>query len=102
MANITRFQPGQIVRIRAGRNVGRFYLVIACTDLDLLLADGETRLLAKPKRKNPIHVQPTNQIVAPEGLTDAALRRLLQPMNAGCKVTKSRNNDNRKEVIEHV
>ena len=80
------FAPGQIVIVKRGRDQGRFMVVLAVEHEKgaayLHLADGKTRLLAKPKKKKTIHVQPTNTVVdllgaGPRGLQDADIRKML-------------------------
>lgn len=94
-------QAGMIVRVNAGRGAGRFLLVTAVDGKDLFLADGEGIKLSKPKRKNPKHVQATKQIVPLDGLTDAALRKVLALMQPE-HIAQSRLNETRKEVTEDV
>ena len=49
--------PGRIVVSRAGHDKGRAMLVLACEENGiLLLADGRTRTVGKPKRKKRMHV----------------------------------------------
>ena len=98
--NICR--PGMIVLATAGREAGRFFLVTAVEGQELLLADGRHRLLAKPKRKNPAHVQATKQTLCLESLTDKALRTVLHPLNEAAKRPLSKQNQIRKEVIDDV
>ncbi len=100
MDNVT-CAAGMIVRVTAGRDVGRFLLVTAVDGKDIFLADGQTRKLSAPKRKNPKHVQATKQTIPLDGLTDAALRKQLAPMQPQ-KVSQSRFNEIRKEVIVDV
>ena len=94
-------QAGMIVRVNAGRGAGRFLLITAVDGKDILLADGKSIKLAKPKRKNPKHVQATNHRVPMEGLTDAMLRKELAPMQPQ-RTAQSRFNETRKEVIVDV
>ncbi|MCQ2433956.1 MAG: KOW domain-containing RNA-binding protein [Oscillospiraceae bacterium] len=94
-------QAGMIIRATAGRDAGRFLLVTAFDGKDVFLADGEQRKLANPKRKNPRHVQATNHTLDLKGLTDAALRRALQPLQPQ-KSAQTRCNQTRKEVIVDV
>ncbi|MBR3679956.1 MAG: KOW domain-containing RNA-binding protein [Oscillospiraceae bacterium] len=94
-------QPGMIIRVTAGRDAGRFLLVTAYDGMDLLLADGESRTLSKPKRKNPKHVQATKHMLELEGLTDCALRRALKPFQPE-KPAQTRLNQTHKEVIVDV
>ncbi|MCQ2416841.1 MAG: KOW domain-containing RNA-binding protein [Oscillospiraceae bacterium] len=95
-------QAGTIVLAKAGRDAGRFFVVTAMDGMDLLIADGKTRKLENPKRKNPVHVQKTAGTVELEGLTDASLRRILQPLNEKVSGTYSKQNQIRKEVIDDV
>ena len=95
-------QPGMIVLAKAGREAGRFFLVAALDGADLLLADGERRKLAKPKRKNPVHVQATKTVLPLSALTDKALREALKPLNTAAKAPNTKKNQIRKEVIDDV
>jgi len=95
-------EPGTVVRCKAGRETGQYFLVIACEGMELLLADGKRRPLAKPKRKNPLHVQQTRQKLSLEGLTDKALRGYLAPLNESVSRPKTKRNQIRKEVIDDV
>lgn len=95
-------QPGMIVRATAGRDAGRYYLVTALNGAELLLADGKRRTLLSPKRKNPAHVQKTNQTLSLEGLTDHALRTALRELNEQVSQPQSKPNQTRKEVIDDV
>ena len=85
-------EPGTIVLVKAGREAGRFFLVAALDGAELLLADGNRRTLSSPKRKNPAHVQATRQTLSLEGLTDKALRAVLNPMNEKAKRPLSKPN----------
>ena len=68
----------------------------------LLLADGKTRSLAKPKRKNPFHVRATAQVLDPAPQTDRALRSALKRLNDPVSVPQTKMNQIRKEVIDDV
>lgn len=60
---------GRIVRTRAGRDKGRYFVVVDVIDDEYVcLVDGELRKLAKPKRKKLKHLEPTKDIH--EGLRD--------------------------------
>ena len=93
--------PGTIVRATAGRDAGRFFVVTAVTERDLFIADGQRRKLAQPKRKNPLHVQKTDQSLRLEELNDSRLRAALASLQP--KIDGTRLNDSsRKEVIDDV
>lgn len=54
---------GQVVKSKAGRDRDKYYLVakVMPNQKNVLLVDGEKRLLANPKKKNCYHLQPTNK-----------------------------------------
>jgi len=94
--------PGTIVRAVAGRDAGRFFVVTAVEGRDLLLADGQRRKLAHPKRKNPVHVQKTAQALDLAGMNDSRLRKALAPMQPQKPDGTRLNDSSRKEVIDDV
>lgn len=60
---------GQLVRSKAGRDKGRYYLVLADSEDGFVwLADGRKRSADEPKRKNIRHLQPIRKAAA--GLLD--------------------------------
>ena len=73
------FQIGQIVFSKRGRDKGITFVVLRVEGEYLYLADGNCRLLEKPKKKKAKHVQPTNTVnefVAKKtGLLNSDLRR---------------------------
>lgn len=95
-------EAGTVVLAKAGRDAGRYFVVTALEGAELMLCDGKTRPLAKPKRKNPAHVQKTMQTIPLDGLTDRALRRMLAPLNEPASRPLSKQNESRKEVIDDV
>lgn len=74
-----------IVRSAAGRDKGKFFVVLAVEGEFLLLADGKARKVEKPKRKKRRHVlfvssEPTRlseKILSNEKVTNSELRRTL-------------------------
>ncbi|MBQ5317264.1 MAG: KOW domain-containing RNA-binding protein [Oscillospiraceae bacterium] len=68
---------GTIVRSLAGRDKGKFLVVLACEDGTVLLADGDERPVSRPKRKNVKHIAVTGTVTDTAALTDKSLRRLL-------------------------
>lgn len=93
--------PGTIVLATAGRDAGHFFVVTAVSERDLFIADGQRRKLAQPKRKNPLHVQKTDQSLSLEGLNDSRLRAALAPLQPKTDGTRL-NDTSRKEVIDDV
>ena len=76
---------GQLVRSIAGRDKGKFYLVIGFAQEKMLVADGQYRTLKDPKTKNIKHLQSYKHISdrvvsasASNQLTDTLLRQELQ------------------------
>lgn len=56
-------QTGSIVYSRAGRDSGRFYLVVEVVDdIFVKIADGHVRRLAKPKLKKIKHLKCTGEV----------------------------------------
>ena len=53
---------GQVVISKKGRDKGKTFIVINIQDEYLFLVDGKLRILAKPKKKKVMHIQPTNYI----------------------------------------
>ncbi len=66
-------KPGQLVRSLAGRDKGKHYLVLG--DLDqkhVLLVDGRSRPVSRPKKKNIIHLQRYERRAVPDGMFNSA------------------------------
>ena len=83
---------GQLVFSKAGRDRGRPFVVLRVTDDGFAyVADGELRLVARPKRKNVKHLQPTGQVAhellakleAGKTPTDAEIRKALAALTNG-------------------
>lgn len=71
-------EPGQLVVSTAGRDRGKFYLVLEETlDNKVYVVDGEIRKVANPKRKNKKHLRP-----CPENSSE-----FNQKFKAGLKIT---------------
>ncbi len=51
-------QPGQLVQIIRGRDIGKYAIIISVVDARfVLIADGDKRKFDSPKKKNIIHLQ---------------------------------------------
>lgn len=72
---------GRIVRSAAGRDKGKFLVVIAADDEFVTVADGKERKLLKPKRKRIKHVKFTNTVIDMTDITDKKLRKLTGEFN---------------------
>lgn len=82
-------EPGQLVVSTAGRDRGKFYLVLEETlDNKVNVVDGEIRKVANPKRKNKKHLRPypeissevTHRMKAGLKITDLDVRKALKEM----------------------
>ncbi len=69
---------GLIVYAAAGRDKGSFFVVVGEEGGYALIADGKSRKLEKPKKKNKIHLRLTGQKAELTGITDKKLRGLLK------------------------
>lgn len=57
---------GKLAFSRAGHDKGRAYLIIKEEQDTVWLADGRSRSLLAPKKKNRRHIQPAGRAFAPE------------------------------------
>jgi len=79
-------EPGRVVISTQGHDAGRWYAVLSVLDeRNVLVADGETRKLAKPKKKQVKHIRalPLTVPVAGRGASggewaDSDLRKALK------------------------
>lgn len=72
---------GTVVRSAAGRDKGKFLVVIAVDGDFVTVADGKERRLSHPKRKRIKHVKFTNTVIDTADITDKKLRRLTGGLN---------------------
>ena len=71
---------GAVVIATAGRDKDRLFVVIRADESGVWLADGKSRPLSRPKRKNPRHLRETGHSVnASEMATNRELRCVLRP-----------------------
>ena len=82
-------EVGTVVLSKAGRDAGRYFVVVGVADNQhVLVADGDLRKIAKPKKKKTKHLDvkpvtiPTvkEQLTRGNGLYDAELRRHLEAL----------------------
>lgn len=73
-----KVQTGSVVRAAAGRDRDSFFVVTACEKGYCLIADGKSRKLEAPKRKNIRHLRFTNSVIDLNDITDKKLRTLLK------------------------
>lgn len=71
-------KAGQIVKSVAGHDKNKFYVIVSAQENSVAIADGKARRLDKPKRKNILHVRPTNTVLDLSVLTtDKKLRKAI-------------------------
>lgn len=86
---MTRYEPvpGRLCRSLAGRDRGGYFMVVGTTgDGLILIADGKTRPLGRPKKKKPKHLHMTPLILeeaaarleTPGALADGELRNMIE------------------------
>ena len=74
---------GSVVRARAGRDEDKFFAVTAFDDRYCFIADGKSRKLSKPKRKNLKHICLTDSVIDDiNDITDKKLRTLMKEFSA--------------------
>ena len=74
---------GSVVQRISVHDWGFFALVIIYCSFSYL-ADGRSRLLDKPKKKNPKHLRVTNTVIDPMRMeTNKKLKQALWPFNYG-------------------
>jgi large subunit ribosomal protein L14e len=80
---------GQIVHSRAGRDSGKFFIIVGIVDDNyVLLADGDLRKINSPKKKKVKHLvfhdklaeDVQQSLLENKRITDADLRKSLQSM----------------------
>ena len=69
---------GSVVIAEAGRDGGGYFAVIDSDEKYCLIADGKSRTIADPKRKNIKHVRVTNSMIDLNDITDKKLRNTLK------------------------
>ncbi len=75
-------EKGMIVKSIAGRDCGRFFLVLDTDEQFAYLADGRMRLIERPKRKKAKHLAKTNAKVLTQTITtNRQLRQVLAAYN---------------------
>lgn len=59
----SRPRVGQIVKIKRGRNAGKYAVIIEFVDEKFaLIADGDKRKFDQPKKKNILHLELQNEV----------------------------------------
>jgi ribosomal protein L14E/L6E/L27E len=72
---------GTVVKAKAGRDCGGLFAVVALGSGCCFIADGKSRKLAKPKRKNMKHLCATGSMISIDDITDKRLRTELRRLS---------------------
>ena len=76
-----RLKKGSVVVSLSGKDKDSLLAVLAVVDTEegrVLVADGKHRPVERPKKKNPLHVRDTGQLLAEDTMaTNRAIRRAL-------------------------
>lgn len=86
METTSDIKIGQVVKSKAGRDKGIFFVVLEVLDSQyLLIVDGKVRRLNRPKKKKIKHLMMTNKFVDLESksriVNDSYIRKQLAPFN---------------------
>lgn len=71
-------QQNQIVRAIAGRDKPGYFIVVKTEDGFCFVADGKRRRIENPKKKNPIHLQPTKTVITEQLASNKQAREILK------------------------
>jgi ribosomal protein L14E/L6E/L27E len=79
---INKIQVGSLVYAKSGRDRGKYFVVMSIVNEKFIdyayLADGKSRSLENPKKKNFKHLFCTNKIIPIKGLTNKSLRCIIR------------------------
>ncbi len=73
-----KLMKGSVVRAEAGRDGGGFFAVVGTDEKYCFIADGRSRKLSSPKRKNIKHIRITDSMIDLNDITDKKLRNALK------------------------
>lgn len=68
---------GSVVRAKAGRDKGSYFVVLNLDKDVAFLADGKTRKLEKPKKKNLKHLEATSAVLSEKLETNRKIKKAL-------------------------
>lgn len=78
------YEPGMLVRSLAGHDKGMLYIIIEEKNGMLMLADGKTRTMQRPKAKKVMHVQLIKEKLEAEEFTDISIRSFIKKYQKEC------------------
>ena len=72
---------GQVVKSLAGHDKGDYAVIAGFENDKVLVCDGKHRLIEKPKRKNPKHLEATEMFLLKDSMaTNRKLRKTLNKL----------------------
>ena len=77
------FEKGMVVRAKAGRDKGKFLVILEILGGYALIADGRRRRVEHPKRKKLIHLAPTKTVHQGSLETNPKIKQILREFNGG-------------------
>ena len=77
-----KLTKGSVVAAQAGRDSGKLFVVTQLDESFCFIADGKSRKLDKPKRKNIKHIRATDSMIDLNEITDKKLGRLLRELSS--------------------
>lgn len=77
-----KVQIGSVVKASAGRDGGGYFAVTDVQNGYCFIADGKSRKLSSPKRKNIKHICFTDSVINLNDITDKKLRTMLRIYSA--------------------
>lgn len=72
------FMQGQIVKAKAGRDKGNYFVVVKVEEKYVYICDGKSRPVDRPKKKKLIHLEPTKTIVGEKMDTNRNVKKILR------------------------
>lgn len=72
---------GSVVRAKAGRDKDSYFVVLDVLDKFALIADGRSRKLEKPKKKNLNHLEATKTVITQNLETNRKIKKALSDFN---------------------
>ena len=76
---VSKLEKGQIVVSKAGRDKGKFLIVLSYDNNGVFVIDGKERPIERPKKKSPKHIYATKQCLSEKDFaTNRAARKSLR------------------------
>ena len=72
------YEPGMLVKSKAGHDKGYIYVIISVKNEYVYLADGALRPLSRMKKKNIRHLQPILSVKAGSISADQEIRQVIR------------------------